>query len=114
MNITDIDRACRLAEIAGGGVGITLTAAELRFLLDINAVMLAALEDARLWIVEAILGMGGIPDHDVTILPAIRAAIAKAKPAPEPEPDICPDCGGDVGHRINCPRGIAFSRRDNG
>jgi hypothetical protein len=26
------------------------------------------------------------------------------------EPDCpCPLCGGDVGHRINCPRGIAFS-----
>lgn len=21
----------------------------------------------------------------------------------------CPDCGGEVGHRINCPRGIAFT-----
>lgn len=50
--------------------------AELRTL---NAEMLEALKDAQLWIVEAILGMGGIPDADVTILPAIRAAIAKAE-----------------------------------
>lgn len=42
----ELDRACKLAELAGGGVGITLTAQELRRLLTGYSRLLDMLKDA--------------------------------------------------------------------
>ena len=33
------------------------------------------------------------------------------KGCPDHQPDICPICGSDVGHKINCPRGCAFTTK---
>jgi len=50
MKRRDFERACQLAEFAGGGVGVTLTAEELRWLLNLNAQLLAACINAYNWI----------------------------------------------------------------
>lgn len=54
---------------------------------------------------------GGWIDPDPAFNLAHAALAAMDAPQPEmPDPEVCPKCGSDIGHRINCPDGIAFTR----
>lgn len=52
---------------------------------------------------------------EITVMPCEYCLRQQQEPFPkctdsDAEAERCPKCGGTVGHRINCPDGIAFSR----
>jgi hypothetical protein len=89
---------------------ISIPVEEYDRLRALNAEMLEALKEVANWIDEYLPWEHQSPLLSEKIAAAIDAAIAKATAEAAPEPDICPDCGSELGHRVNCPRGIAFSR----
>ena len=76
LSIQNIERACQLAEIAGEGIGVTLTASELRYLLNQNAKMLEALKDVIIQLSNS--GMSSNLQVRFAMITA-RAAITEAE-----------------------------------